>query len=128
MKKVILLALAATSVVFLVVSPAIAGKRDAGCSASSGTASLDRSSAVTAWGLPTSSTVNLIVTYPDGSTGTGPVPVAADGTYSVTAQASSTSLLAAPQTGTYGYQFVGRVKWPQGTFNQSYASCSMQVG
>jgi hypothetical protein len=56
------------------------------------------------------------------------VPVAADGTYSVTAQASSTSLLAAPQTGTYGYQFVGRVKWPQGTFNQSYASCSMQVG
>lgn len=32
------------------------------------------------------------------------------------------------QTGTYTYQFVGRVKWPQGAYSQVYANCSVQVG
>ncbi|HXJ64188.1 MAG TPA: hypothetical protein VNN79_10585 [Actinomycetota bacterium] len=31
------------------------------------------------------------------------------------------------ETGTYTYAFVGKVTWPAGTYNQVYATCSVQV-
>jgi hypothetical protein len=124
MKKAILLALAATSVVFIAVAPATAGKPDPACSASPGQVALDQAWTLSAHGLPTNTAVNLITTYPNGTMVTGPVSVA-DGTYSFTT--SSATGLPPEQTGTYSYQFVGKVKWPQGTFTQSYATCSVTV-
>lgn len=125
MRKAILLALAATSVVFVAVSPATAGKPDPACSISSALVSRDQSYTISAWGLPTGGMVNLIVTYPNGATAVGPVLVASNGTYTLTQ--SSVNAMPAGQTGTYTYQFVGKVRWPQGTFNQSYATCAVRV-
>jgi len=31
------------------------------------------------------------------------------------------------ETGTHTYTFVGEVTWPAGTYNQVYATCSVQV-
>jgi len=127
MKKSILLALAATSVVLAVVSPATAGKPDPACSASPNAVSLNQSYTVSAWGLPTGgSAVNMIVTYPNGTTLTSSVTVASDGTYTLTQ--SSANAMPAEQTGSYTYEFVGKIRWPQGAFNQSYATCSIHVG
>jgi hypothetical protein len=126
MKKAIVLALAAMSVVILAVSPASASKRDVGCSASPGAVSLNQTYTVSAWGLPTNGAVNMVTTYPDGSSSIEPVSVAADGAYALTL--STASVMSAAQTGTYSYQFVGKVRWPLGTFNQSYATCSVQAG
>jgi hypothetical protein len=126
MSKLILLAIAATASVVFLASGAGAARSDPGCAGSLSSVSLDQSYAVSAWGLPTRGTVNMIVTYPNGSTFTGPVAVASDGTYTLTQ--SSGDAIAAEQSGAYAYQFVGKVRWPQGTFNQSYASCMVQVG
>jgi hypothetical protein len=125
MKKFILLVVAVGSAVFL-VSAAGAARHDPPCTISPGSVSLDQSYTVSAQGLPTGGTVNMIVTYPNGTTGTGPVSVASDGTYTFTQ--SSANAMPAEQSGTYAYQFVGKVTWPAGTFKQLYASCSVQVG
>jgi hypothetical protein len=120
MKRDILFALAVMAIVFLVVSPAGASKKDPSCSVSSTQVALAQSYTVSAVGLPTGGDVNMIVTYPTGTTNTGVIPVNSDGTF--------TSTQSAGGAGTYTYQFVGKVKWPQGTFNQSYATCSVQAG
>jgi hypothetical protein len=125
MKRDILFALAAMAILVLVASPAGASKKDPACSVGPSQAALSQSWTLSAFGLPTGASVNLITTYPNGTTLTAPVSVAADGTYSLTQ--SSASSLPANQTGTYGYQFVGKVRWPSGTFSQSYATCSLQV-
>jgi hypothetical protein len=125
MSKFILLAVSAASAVIL-TSAAGAARPDPACTISPGSVSLDQGYTVSAWGLPTGGTVNMIVTYPNGGTATSRVSVASDGTYTLTK--SSANAMPAEQSGTYAYQFVGRVRWPQGTFNQSYASCSVQVG
>jgi hypothetical protein len=119
-KKGVLFGLAAMAIAFSVASPAVA-RKDPGCSGSPNQAALGQSWTLSAFGLPTNGIVNLITTYPNGDTLTAPVSPAANGTY-------STSTAPAQQTGTYGYQFVGRVRWPAGTFNQTYATCSVQVG
>ena len=75
MKKFILLAVAVGSAVFL-VSAAGAARHDPPCTISAGSVSLDQSYTVSAQGLPTGGTVNMIVTYPNGTTSTGPVSVA----------------------------------------------------
>jgi hypothetical protein len=118
---------AALLLLTLLPAAAIAGKgksADPGCSMSSGQVVLDQSWTVSAWGLPRS-TVNLIVRFPDGTTVTGPITAASDGTFTTTQ--SSADAIPAEQTGTYTYEFVGSVKWPAGTFNQLYATCSMKV-
>ena len=102
-----------------------AAKLAPGCTVSPGAVALGESYTVSAWGLPADNNTNLIITYPNGSTLTGPIPVASGGSYSVTQ--SSASAIPTGQRGTYTYQFVGKVKWPQGTFTQSYASCSIVV-
>jgi hypothetical protein len=119
-------ALAALLAVPALVSTAGAARHDPPCSVTPGSVALDQSYTVSASGLPTGGTVNMIVTYPNGLTGTGPVSVASDGTFTLTT--SSASALPPEQTGTYSYQFVGKVRWPQGTFNQTYSTCSVQVG
>ena len=102
-----------------------AAKLDPGCAISPGAVTLGQSYTVSAWGLPADNNTNLIITYPNGSTLTGPIAVAAGGTYSVAL--SSANAIPAGQSGTYTYQFVGKVRWPAGTFTQSYASCSVTV-
>lgn len=97
----------------------------AGCSVSPTTVALDQSFTVSASGLPTNN-VNLIITYPNATASTSPISVSANGTYTLT-MSSAGSMFPSEQTGLYKYQFVGKIKWPQGTFNQSYATCSENV-
>ena len=127
----------ATLVVSLALVPAaLAGKPGggggggggAGCSIAPGQVVLDQNWTVSAWGLP--STVNMIITFPDGASSTGPITVASGGTYTTTGNSNmsaSWGFIAPEQTGTYKYQFVGRIKWPAGTYNQTYAQCTVTV-
>jgi hypothetical protein len=104
------------------------GRTSSGCSISPSQAALDQNWTVSAWGLP--STVNMIITFPDGAQSTGPITVASDGTYTTTGNSNmsaSWGFIAPEQTGTYNYQFVGRIKWPAGTYNQLYAQCAVSV-
>jgi hypothetical protein len=119
-------ALATMLAVPALVSTAGAARHDPPCSITPGSVALDQSYTLSASGLPTGGTVNMIVTYPNGTTGTGPVSVASDGTFTLTT--SSANAYPPEQVGTYSYQFVGKVRWPEGTFNQSYSSCAVQVG
>jgi hypothetical protein len=119
-------ALVAMLAVPTLISTAGAARHDPPCTVSSASVGLDQSYTVTATGLPSGGSVNLIRTYPNGSTATSPIDVGSDGTFSLTT--SSADALSAEQTGVYGYQFVGRVKWPTGSYNQLYSSCSVQVG
>jgi hypothetical protein len=99
-----------------------------GCSISPGQVALDQVWTVSAWGLP--STVNQIITFPNGAQSTGPITVASGGTFTATGSSNMSAtwgFIAPEQTGTYTYQFVGRVRWPQGTFKQLYATCSVLV-
>jgi hypothetical protein len=101
-----------------------------GCSLSPGQVVLDQSWTVSAWGLPANSTVNMIITFPDGGRSIGPIAVATSGTFATTGNSNmsaSWGFIAPEQRGTYGYQFVGKVKWPAATFTQSYARCSVIV-
>ena len=101
-----------------------------GCSISPGQVVLDQSWTVSAWGLPPSSTVNMIISFPDGGQATGPITVASNGTFATTGNSdmsASWGFIAPEQKGTYTYQFVGKVKWPAGTFSQSYARCTVVV-
>lgn len=125
MKKQILRMTAALSVLLVAVATASAGKPDPACSVNQTVVALDQPWSMSAWGLPTNGTVNLITTFPNGATVTGPVSVASDGTYSMTS--SSATGWPPEQTGTYSYQLVGKVRWPSGSFSQSYASCSVTV-
>jgi hypothetical protein len=91
---------------------------------------LDQSWTVSARGLPTGSTVNMIITFPDGAQSTGTITVASNGTFTTTGNSNmsaSWGFIAPEQLGTYAYQFVGKIKWPAGTFTQSYAKCSVRV-
>jgi len=125
----------ATLVVSLALVPAaLAGKPGGGggggggCSIAPGQVVLDQNWTVSAWGLP--STVNMIITFPDGASSTGPITVASGGTYTTTGNSNmsaSWGFIAPEQTGTYKYQFVGRIKWPAGTYNQMYAQCTVTV-
>ncbi|HXJ64189.1 MAG TPA: hypothetical protein VNN79_10590 [Actinomycetota bacterium] len=116
------------------VPAALAGKGKPGggggssCSITPGQVALDQSWTVSASGLP--STVNMILTFPDGATSTGPINVASGGTYTTTGNSNMSAnwgFIAPEQTGTYMYQFVGRIKWPAGTYNQMYAQCTVTV-
>jgi hypothetical protein len=55
-----------------------------GCAISPSQVVLDQSWTVSAWGLPTNSTVNMIITFPDGGKSTGPITVAPNGTFRTT--------------------------------------------
>jgi len=104
------------------------GSANSGCSISPGQVVLDQVWTVSASGLP-NSTVNMIITFPNGGQSTGPI-TASNGTFTTTGNSNmsaSWGFIAPEQTGTYTYQFVGRVKWPAGTFSQSYAKCSVVV-
>jgi hypothetical protein len=108
--------------------PGGGGSGGGGCSIAPGQVVLDQNWTVSAWGLP--STVNMIITFPDGASSTGPITVASGGTYTTTGNSNmsaSWGFIAPEQTGTYKYQFVGRIKWPAGTYNQMYAQCTVTV-
>ncbi len=104
------------------------GGGSSGCSITPGQVALDQDWTVSASGLP--STVNMIITFPDGATSTGPITVASGGTYTATGNSNmsaSWGFITPEQTGTYKYQFVGRIKWPAGTYNQFYGQCTVSV-
>src|SRR3954447_5587833 len=117
------------------VPAALAGKSRPGdggggssCSIAPGQVVLDQNWTVSASGLP--GTVNMIITFPDGATTTGPITVASGGKYTTTGNSNmsaSWGFIAPEQTGTYRYQFVGRIKWPAGTYSQTYAQCAVTV-
>jgi hypothetical protein len=106
------------------------GGTGSGCSISPGQVALDQVWTVSASGLPTGSTVNMIITFPNGAQSTGPITVASNGSYTTTGNSNMSAtwgFIAPEQHGTYTYQFVNRVKWPAGTFTQSFAKCSVVV-
>jgi hypothetical protein len=130
------LAIVALVLSLALVPAALAGKPGGGaggsggaaCSITPGSVALDQIWTVSAKGLP--GTVNMIITFPDGGTSTGPITVASGGTYTTTGNSNmsaSWGFIAPEQTGTYKYQFVGRIKWPAGTYSQTYAQCSVTV-
>jgi hypothetical protein len=110
----------------LATVPVASVQKDPSCTVSPNPAALDQLFTISAAGLPTGSAVNLIITFPNGTAATSPISVSSNGTYTLT-MSSAGSMFPSEQTGTYTYQFVGRVKWPQGTFKQSYATCSENV-
>jgi hypothetical protein len=104
------------------------GGSSTGCSIVPNQVALDQTWTVSAWGLP--STVNMIITFPDGAQSTGPITVAPGGTYTTTGNSNmsaSWGFIAPEQLGTYKYQFVGKIKWPAGTYTQQYAQCTVSV-
>jgi hypothetical protein len=104
------------------------GASSSGCSITPGQVVLDQVWTVSASGLP--STVNMIITFPNGAQSTGPISVASGGTYTTTGNSNMSAtwgFIAPEQTGTYTYQFVGKIRWPYGTYKQSYATCSVVV-
>jgi len=121
MRKTALAAAVVVAAVLSVVSTAGASKRDPSCSASPGSVSSGEGYSVSAHGLP-GGNVNLIVTVPDGTTMTSRVDTS-NGSYSEYYEAPSWN----GETGAYTYAFVGKVTWPAGTYNQQYATCSVQV-
>jgi hypothetical protein len=101
-----------------------------GCSISPGEVALDQVWTVSAKGLPTGSAVNMILTFPNGGQSVGQITVASDGTFTTTGNSNMSAtwgFIAPEQKGTYTYQFVGKIRWPYGTFNQSYGTCSVLV-
>jgi hypothetical protein len=101
-----------------------------GCSIAPNHVSLDQVWTVSAWKLPTKSTVEMIIIFPDGAQVIGPITVGAGGTLSITGNSnmsSSWGFIAPEQVGTYTYHFVSKVRWPAGTFNTQYAQCSVGV-
>src|SRR2546426_7660231 len=100
--------LAAIAALGLALAPtALAGKggsntAGSGCSISPSQVVLDQSWTVSAWGLPTNSTVNMIITFPDGGQSTGPITVAPKGTFTTTGNSNmsaSWGFIAPEQTG-----------------------------
>ncbi len=105
--------------------PVASKHKDPACTISPSPAALNQAFTIGVTNLPTGGTVNLIITFPSGTTATSPIAVSSNGTYTLTE--SSANSIPAGQSGTYSYQFVARVKWPDGTFHQSYATCSVNV-
>jgi hypothetical protein len=106
------------------------GTRSSGCAISPGLVSLDQVWTVGAWKLPTTSTVNMIINFPDGGQLAGPITVNSDGTFTTTGDSNMSAtwgFIPPEQLGTYTYQFVGKLKWPGETFTQLYAACSVVV-
>lgn len=139
MRRPLMLVIGAVVLIALTAGPAsaaLSGKSSgggkagggAGCSITPAQVVLDQNWTVSGSGLP--STVNMIITFPDGAQSTGPITVAAGGTYTTTGNSdmsASWGFIAPEQTGTYTYQFVGRIKWPAGTYTQLYAQCTVAV-
>jgi hypothetical protein len=101
-----------------------------GCSITPNQVGLDQVWTVSASGLPTRSSVNLIITFPDGSQSIGAITVASNGTYTASGNSNMSAtwgFIAPEQSGMYTYQFVNQIKWPAGTFTKQYASCGVQV-
>ncbi|HET6863763.1 MAG TPA: hypothetical protein VFH37_00990 [Candidatus Saccharimonadales bacterium] len=99
------------------------------CSISPNQVVLDQIWTVSALGLP-SSGVNQIITFPDGAQSTGPITVSSNGTYTTTGNSNMSAtwgFIAPEQKGTYNYQYVGKIKWPAGSFTKLYASCNVTV-
>jgi hypothetical protein len=127
------LPLALFAALLLLVPAAFAAKgggstASSACSIAPGQVALDQVWTVSAWGLPSS--VNLRITFPDGATSTGPITVASGGTYTTTGNSNMSQgwgFVTPEQKGTYTYQFVGRIRYPAGTFRQLYAACSVLV-
>ena len=97
------------------------------CSIVPGQVALDQVWTVSASGLP--STVNMIITFPDGGKSTGPVPVSS-GTFTTTGNSNMSAdwgVIPPEQTGVYTYQFVGKVSYTTGAFTKLYAQCSVVV-
>jgi hypothetical protein len=122
MRSTALTAAAVVVAVLSIVSTAGAAKRDPACSASPGNVSSGEGYTLSAHGLP-GGNVNLIVSVPDGTKMTSAIGTSG-GSYSRYYEAPAWS----GETGTYTYAFVGKVTWPAGTYNQIYATCSVQVG
>ncbi len=106
--------------------PVAAVHRDASCTVTPSAVAMNQSFTVSAVGLPNSQ-VSLVRKYPNGNIETMPISVASGGTFTLT-QSSADSVLPSAQSGTYTYLFVGRVKWPAGTYSTTYATCSVSVG
>jgi len=105
------------------------GTGGSGCSIAPGQVVLDQVWTVSAWGLP-SNTVNLILTFPNGAQSVGIIGVGSNGTFTTTGNSNMSAtwgFITPEQKGTYTYQFVGKIRWPYGTFTQSYAKCSVVV-
>jgi|SRR5690242_3030299 len=109
------------------LTTSLVGSRQASttCSVSPSSVALNQSFTITATGLPNSS-VNLVRIYPNGSMEIMAIPVSSGGTYTIV-QSSADSVFPSQQTGTYTYKFVGRVKWPAGTYSTTYETCSVNV-
>src|SRR5712692_6158203 len=105
----------------LTTVPVASVQKGPSCTVSPNPAALDQLFRISAAGLPTGSAANLIITFPNQTAATSPISVSSNGTYTLT-MSSAGSMFPSEQTGTYTYQFVGRVKWPAGTFKQSYAT------
>jgi hypothetical protein len=107
--------------VLSIVSTAGAAKRDPACTASPSSVSSGDGYTVSAHGLP-GGNVNLVVFVPDGTKMTTSIDTS-NGAYSRYYEAPIWN----GETGNYTYAFVGKVTWPAGTYNQVYATCSVQV-
>jgi hypothetical protein len=106
------------------------GPSGSGCSITPGQVALDQVWTTSARGLPTSSTVNMILTFPNGASSTTWITVNSDGTYTTTGNSNMSAnwgFITPEQTGTYTYQFVNKMKWPAGTWTKTYATCSVVV-
>jgi hypothetical protein len=121
MRKTAIAAAVVVAALLSVVSTAGAAKKDPPCSINPGSVSSGQSYTVSVAGLPARN-VNLVVTAPDGATLTSWIDTAG-GSYS----GSYTAAFWNGETGTYKYEFVGKVSWPAGTYSQVYSTCSVQV-
>lgn len=121
MRKTAVTAAFVVAAVLSVVSSAGAAKRDPACSINPGSVIWGQSYTVSAGGLP-GGNVNLVVAVPDGTTLTSAI-APSNGGWS----RSYTAPTWGDESGTYTYTFVGKVTWPAGTYNQVYATCSVQV-
>jgi hypothetical protein len=121
MKNTAIAAAVVFAALLSIVSTAGAAKRDPACSVSPSSVSSGVSYTVSARGLP-GGNVNLIATVPDGTTMTSAIDPS-NGSWSSTYTAPNWN----GETGVYTYMFVGKVTWPAGTYNQLYATCSVQV-
>jgi hypothetical protein len=99
------------------------------CAITPSTVTLDQNWTVTATGLPTKN-VNQIISFPDGAQSTGPITVNSNGTFVTNGNSNMSAtwgFIAPEQTGTYNYKYVGKIRWPGGSFNTTYASCNVVV-
>jgi hypothetical protein len=107
--------------------PGGGGTTGSGCSILPGQVVLDEIWTVSAWGLPAGA--NMIITFPDGGKSTGPILVSG-GSFTTTGNSNMSAgwgVIPPEQTGTYTYQFVGKVSYSTGTFSKLYAACSVVV-